>query len=428
MAKQGKVVISKKCKKETIQDTNWCATTLASLLNDPSTHDVTFKTSDGGSVSAHRAIVAAGSPVFHAMLYGNMKESNEKEIVLPSVDTGTFKAVLSFMYMGTTEVDSKNCFSILEAAHYFNVSILEKRCADYIATSLDVENCCNIATYANDKRLDSLLEHCLAFMYSNAYKVIKEGSFKNLPSEIVLKLCQSSDLRVQEVHLFSAVVEWYEHQKANISDDTIKTVMQQIRYPLISVSDLLEKVRPTNIADSVLYTSALEFHLIPSKYNGPQIQLSQRKFARDFDFVNLTPNTMTIIKKDDHDSITKTYSITKTCSDYWDGLCVTQVYPTEQQHANFKFLLQYSNSDCSGIQIVVRSCSKNDLSPGNYSGGMDVGGFTTGKEVDGKIIIIGDKISTTIGHKTITTTNACDTIYLCVYLYYINNSVKFSVS
>ena len=53
-------------KKKILHDSNWCFTTLSSLLNDPSTHDVTFKTSDGGSVSGHRAIVAAGSPVFHA--------------------------------------------------------------------------------------------------------------------------------------------------------------------------------------------------------------------------------------------------------------------------------------------------------------------------------------------------------------------------
>ena len=38
-----------------------------------------INTSDGGSVGSHRAIVAAVSPVFHAMLYGNMKECREKE-------------------------------------------------------------------------------------------------------------------------------------------------------------------------------------------------------------------------------------------------------------------------------------------------------------------------------------------------------------
>ena len=34
-------------------------------------------------MSAHRVIVAAGSPVFHAMLYVNMKESSQNEIELP---------------------------------------------------------------------------------------------------------------------------------------------------------------------------------------------------------------------------------------------------------------------------------------------------------------------------------------------------------
>ena len=70
-----------------IQDTDWFSRTFQTIMEDPSTHDVTFKTSDGGSVSAHRVIVAAGSPVFHAMLYGNMKESSQKEIELPIIES-----------------------------------------------------------------------------------------------------------------------------------------------------------------------------------------------------------------------------------------------------------------------------------------------------------------------------------------------------
>jgi len=79
---------------------SWCSKTLTSLLNDDSTHDVTFKTSDGGSVSVHRAIVAAGSPVFHAMLYGNMKENGQKEIELPSINSNILKKLLSFFCSG----------------------------------------------------------------------------------------------------------------------------------------------------------------------------------------------------------------------------------------------------------------------------------------------------------------------------------------
>ena len=416
MAKQGVITISKVRKKENLQDSNWCSTTFSTLLDDPSTHDVTFRTSDGGSVSGHRAIVAAGSPVFHAMLYGNMKESNEKEIELSLVDTETLKVLLTFMYTGKIEIDSENCLSVLEAAHYFNVAVLEDKCSDFIATSLDIENCCTIATFANDKKFSSLLEKCLTFMYSKAYKVINGASFKTLPSEIMLEFCQSSDLCIKEINLFVAVVEWCQYQKANISDDSIKKVLQQIRYPLISVSDLLEKVRPTKFADLVLYASALEFHLMPSKYDGPQIQLARRKLPF-IGFFNLTTVTMTI--KEDGPFV----SITKINSCNWDGLCAAQVYLTEQDSVHFKFLLKESNSDRSGIQIVTRSCSKNSLSVGDCSGAMDSKGFTIGETVDGMISLKGGKITTTIGHKTVTTTKGCDTTYLCIYLYYPGNSI-----
>ena len=421
MAKQDKIVISKELKKEITQDVKWCVTTWSSLLNDPSTHDVTFKTSDGGSVSGHRAIVAASSPVFHAMLYGNMKESNEGEITLPSVDTKTLKALLSFAYTGKIEMDTENCFGLLETAHYFNVAMLENKCTDFIVTSLNIENCCTIASFAYGKRFDILVDRCLAFMYPNAYKIIEEASFKSLPGDLLLKFCQSSDLRVREIHLFLAVVKWCQHQKVNISDDTIRNVFQQIRYPLISVSDLLKKVRPTKLANSVLYTAALEFHHMPSEYDGPKTQLVKRKLY-DFNVVNLTTSTMTTNTDGSLVSITRT-----SISNSWDGLCAVQISHTSQLPVAFKFILNQSNEDRYGIQIVVRSCLESNLSAGNYSGAMDVRGFTIGKEVDGMIAMEGGKIKTTIGHKTMTTKKQHDTIYLCVHSYYFSNSVSFVV-
>ena len=419
MAKQGMIVISEELKKETTQDFKWCVTTWSSLLNDPSTHDVTFKTSDGGNVSGHRAIVAVSSPVFHAMLYGNMKESNEKEITLPSVDTKTFKALLLFAYTGKIELDSENCLGLLEGAHYFNVAVLENKCTDFIVTLLNVKNCCAIASFAYNKRFDVLVEKCLAFIYPNAYKVVEEASFKSLPSDLLLKFCQSPDLCVREIHLFLAVVQWCQHQKANISDDIIRNVFQQIRYPLISVPDLLEKVRPTKLADLVLYTAALEFHHIPSKYGGPKIQLVRRKLY-DFDVVNLTTSTMITNTDGPLVSITR-----KSNSDGWDGLCAVQISHIEQLPVNFKFILNQSKEDRSGIQIAIRSCLKSNLVANNYSGGIDGKGFTIGKAVDGTITMKGGNITTTIGHETMTTTKQHDTIYLCVYLYYYNNSVSF---
>ena len=422
MAKEDNVVINKELKNGTYQDVNWCVTTLSSLLNDPSTHDVTFKTSDGGSVSGHRAIVAASSPVFHAMLYGNMKESNEKEITLPSVDTKTFKALLSFAYTGKIEMNTENCLGILEASHYFNVAMLENKCTDFIVSSLNIENCCTIASFAYSKMFDALVERCLAFMYLNAYKIIEEASFKSLPSDLLLKFCESSDLRVREIQLFLAVVDWGLHQKANITDDIIKKVLQQIRYPLISASDLLEKVHPTKLADLILYTAALDFHHMPSKYDGPKTQLVRRKSHNNFNVVNLTSGTIAVNENGPLVSITRKSNLNK-----WDGLCAVQMSLTEQLPIDFKVILEQSNGDHSGIHIVVRSCLESNLSTGSCLDGVDVNGFTIGEEVDGMITMEGGEIKTTIGHKTMTTTKQQDMIYLCVYLYYCNNSVSFFI-
>ena len=157
---------------------------------------------------------------------------------------------------------------------------------------------------------------------------------------------------------------------------------------------------------------------MPSKYDGPQIQLAKRKSM--LCFINITTATMTIKEDGPFVSITKTSR-----SNNWDGLCAAQVYPTEQHPVYFKFVLKHSHSDRSGIQIVTRSCSKGSLSPGDTSGGMDGRYFlpNIGEEVDGAITMNGGKITTTIGCKTITTTKGCDTIYLCIHLYYPDNSV-----
>jgi len=117
-----------------LEDTNssWCQNMLASLLDNPSTHDVTFKTSDGGSVSAHRVIVAAGSPVFRVMLHGNMKESSQKEIELPNIDSNRLKKLFPFIYSGQIRTILMDYVELLQAADYFNIKELKTMCHDMI--------------------------------------------------------------------------------------------------------------------------------------------------------------------------------------------------------------------------------------------------------------------------------------------------------
>ena len=402
-----------------LSDTEWCWKTFGELLDDPSTHDVTFKTSDGGSVSAHRAIVAAGSPVFHAMLYGNMKESNEKEIELPSVDTETFSNLLKFLYTGRIKVNPECFENILDTARFFNVSSVEVKIADFIAKSLDIKNFYSIINVAIDKKFDQLLEHCLMFMDANAYELVNSSNFSSLPAEVVLKVCQSSDLDIKEVDLFLALVEWYNHKKSEASEDAVRYIFQEVRYPLISKDDLYDKVRPTKMADSELYTAALEYHLFPKKYDGPSIQISSRQgIVQKAAFTNLTPNTVAMTESPSGTTFTK---IGKSA---WNGMCLAEVHPTNQHQVHFKFCLQFCSS-YNGIRLAVQSCPLNNIVISSPVG-MTVDGLEVDQEADGYIAIDGNIVITTVGERVMKIRKQ-DAIYLCLYMFHTNSSIKISI-
>ena len=262
-------------------DSCWCSNTFSSLLQDPSTHDVTFKTSDGGSVSAHRVIVAAGSPVFHAMLYGNMKESNQKEIELPNIDSSTLKDMFHFIYTGQVQGSIIMCLNLLPAADYFGVGALKAVCFRMVQDRLEFDIYQDVATFAIEHHLDSVFEACVEFMECNVYEICRFNSGKPIPLPLLVAFLTSSDIEASELFLFLTVVDLCEMQKDVLSADDIKQIFQHIRYPLIQKNDLIEKVHPTNMADPDLYKAALEYH-DTDKFDGPQEQIEVRKFYFDF--------------------------------------------------------------------------------------------------------------------------------------------------
>ena len=260
---------------------------LASLLEDPSTHDVTFKTSDGGSVNAHRVIVAAGSPVFHAMLYGNMKESSQKEIELPNTDSDMLKGLLGFIYTGHVDaVSLTKCLQLLQVANYFDIGAMKTICIHLVEKELCFNNYCEVANFAVQHQLETLLVACVHFMEIYAEFIVSLGIYADLgfnsePLPLIVAFIKSSKLEVREVDLFRAAVEWCKRQKKRPTTDDTKSIFENVRYPLIGKADLLETVKSTKLADSNLCKAALEYHITGS-YSGPEEQLTLRQYFFDF--------------------------------------------------------------------------------------------------------------------------------------------------
>jgi len=386
-------------------DSSWCESKFSILLQDPSTHDVTFKTSDGGSVSAHRLIVTAGSPVFHAMLYGNMKESTQKEIELPNIDGTLLKQLFYFIYTGHVKASVSMCLTLFQTADYFDVSELKALCVRIIKSKLCIENCRYVATFAVTHQIDTLITACVNFMEDRAsflvYCDFEETHSDPYPLPAIVAFLKSSDLDVCELDLFLSIVLWCENQKDLLNPDDIKSVFELIRYPLIQKDHLIEKVHPTNMADPDLYKAALEYH-DTLQYDGPEIQITMRKFYFDFDpvfglMIEHTPKGTVI---------TKLQSLTR------KQTCMVKI----DFDTTIRFIFCLKN--CSNKRKTKLFLSYGATSDCNSYDDVNVESIPIGEEVAGSFYYFEDFLNVEIGDEVLClSTEDFSTMYFGITLY-----------
>jgi speckle-type POZ protein len=70
---------------------------LGELLQSQEGADVTFHVS-GESFAAHKALLAARSPVFKAKFFGGMEETSSDSVVIEDMEPVVFKSMLHFIY------------------------------------------------------------------------------------------------------------------------------------------------------------------------------------------------------------------------------------------------------------------------------------------------------------------------------------------
>ena len=374
-------------------------------------------------MSAHRVIMGARSPVFYAMLYGNTKERNESEIELPTIDTNILRMVIDFINTGQMwSTGSDQCLELLQVAHYFDVDVLQDMCTEMIASSLDVHNYCRFFRISVEKQFQILSQRCLENMEENAYEVIKGTEFTTLPFEAMTMFVSSSNLEIREVDLFFAVLEWSceKHKKGHLTEEEFQKLLKLIRYPLMQVSDLLERVRPTNMADSDLYRAALEYHLMPENFIGPPEQIEIREFYFDFyeapDMqVSYSPKGTLITRVD-----------SKPTEDSPSGITATIVPINQQKPILFKVCVKNSNID-SIIKLLVTF--KDETAPEGSRkpfSRIRIDNLPVGKEVDGLFAVDGDRMFMKIGENVAATSVRGKQLCICISMNCCGDQLQFT--
>ncbi|RIA79227.1 BTB/POZ protein [Glomus cerebriforme] len=94
------------------------------LLNNPKYSDIEILCEDEKKLYGCRAILVARSEVFDRLFYNGMKESHEKQISFPKINSFAMEIILEYTYTGSIKEGSLTKNNIIEtfyAAGYFQL-------------------------------------------------------------------------------------------------------------------------------------------------------------------------------------------------------------------------------------------------------------------------------------------------------------------
>ncbi|XP_072150881.1 BTB/POZ and MATH domain-containing protein 1-like [Setaria viridis] len=170
---------------------------LARLLDSKDGTDVSFNV-DGEMFHAHRAVLAARSPVFKVGLLGSMAEATMPSIPLNDIAPAVFRIILQFMYTDKLPGDDElrtSPFEMMQhlvaAADRYAMDRLKLICAQRLWANVSVDNVAATLACAEMYSCSELKSKCIDFFAAekNYKKSVLTEDFlqlgQNFPSIIV---------------------------------------------------------------------------------------------------------------------------------------------------------------------------------------------------------------------------------------------------
>mmetsp|Transcript_11817 Transcript_11817/g.15439 ORF Transcript_11817/g.15439 Transcript_11817/m.15439 type:complete len:437 (+) Transcript_11817:106-1416(+) len=236
--------------------------------------DVTFLAGENEiKVHATRSVLAAISPVFESMFYGNMKEAQKDAIVnVPDVSPQALECIIKYAYGVNPEIDTKNCIHARYIAEKYLISCFVPFLDEFILCNAE-ENFWMFFTTACELPKQFMAEKLLGFLPKfDSHALLSSDYFVECLSCDSLKLILASDqFKVEEEYLWERCLQWADYQVQQVANQTTtvqkehtemkKEVLNQIkhliRFPLMSPRFFVQRVYPENVLKPVEYGAIL---------------------------------------------------------------------------------------------------------------------------------------------------------------------------
>ena len=193
-------------------------------------------------------VLAAVSPVFERMFYGDFKEGKSMTVDLPKDNCKIImKLPTDFVYHGNCELNLDEIFPVLEAFDRYQINKVPfcHMCSDVILTQMESTNYLTLLEkFAKVMSEEGIKKAAYRVMrYTNRDFITCYDTTKDLPEKVLLQLLPM-DITNHEIDVFDFLVKWHDYQTKDIG--TSLQMMQQlfrcIRYSLIIPQVLSSRV------------------------------------------------------------------------------------------------------------------------------------------------------------------------------------------
>ena len=248
---------------------NQMVKSLSSLRQDESLCDVTLNIGEM-SIKAHKVILAASTPYFHAMFTNQMLESSLDEVKLQEVDAKSVNELVNFIYGENLIVKTENVQSLLSAASLLQITCVKDACVNYLMKKLHPENCLTVRHLADIYSATELLQAANSFLEKNFVDVAQCNEFLQLDIKELSELIKKDDLNIRsEEQIFEAMLCWVKTD-CETRKEYLPELLEYVRLPLLSpqyLSDrvLSEEIIRSNIVCRDLIDEAKDFMLMPER-------------------------------------------------------------------------------------------------------------------------------------------------------------------
>ncbi|MCL4127250.1 UNVERIFIED_CONTAM: hypothetical protein GTU68_060600, partial [Idotea baltica] len=193
-------------------------------------------------IFAHRVILSACSPYFHAMFTSELLEARQTEVPIRDIDEHAVDLIVNFCYTSEITIEESNVQTLLPAACLLQMQEIQDVCCEFLKQQLHPSNCLGIRSFADTHSCRDLLRIADKYTQQHFLEVMESEEFLDLPVNQLMDIISSDELNVRsEEQVFSAVMAWV---KYNVTERRpfLAQVLEHVRLPLLNPKFLVGTV------------------------------------------------------------------------------------------------------------------------------------------------------------------------------------------